>query len=104
MKLSDLTPLDEVIEEHRQDPEFAASWDRGAFAREVAVRIIAYRAERGMTQTGLAKAVGLNQPVIARLESGEHVPSLGTLAKVSRVTGLQFHLDVAHGAVALAAA
>jgi hypothetical protein len=33
MKLSDLKPLDQAVEEHRQDPEFRA-WDRIAFARD----------------------------------------------------------------------
>lgn len=103
--MSDLIPLDDVIEDHkRRDPAFAKEWDRTAFAREVSYRIIAYRTENGMTQTDLAKAVGMTQSVIARLESGEHAPSLATLAKVSRGTGLTFHVDVTLSAVELAAA
>lgn len=105
MKMSDLIPLDGVVEEHkRQDPAFAAEWDRNAFAREVSYRVIGYRTQHRMTQTDLAKAVGMTQSVIARLESGEHAPSLATLAKISRGTGMVFHVDVADGAVELAAA
>ena len=102
MKLSDMTPLDEVIEEHRTDPEFREMWDKAAFAREVAVRIVAYRTENELTQTQLAKIVGLKQPAIARLEVGEQPPSLTTLAKLSATTGLEFRVEVSHGAVALA--
>lgn len=43
MKLSEMKSLDQVVEEHRQDPEFREEWDRLAFAREVANRIVAYR-------------------------------------------------------------
>lgn len=102
MKLTDLTPLDEVIAEHRANPEFRREWDRGAFAREVAIRIARYRGERSLTQTQLAKAIGTTQSVIARLESGDRPPSLPTLAKITATTGIEFHLDVRHGDILLA--
>jgi DNA-binding XRE family transcriptional regulator len=102
MKLTDLAPLEEVIDEHRRDPEFRRDWDRGAFAREVAVRILRYRSEHELTQSRLATVIGTTQSVIARLETGEHAPSLQTLAKVSAATGIEFHLDVAQGEVILA--
>ncbi len=101
MKLTDLTSLDEVIAEHRSDPEFRRQWDRGAFAREVAVRIVRYRTERALTQSRLAAVIGTTQSVVARLETGEHAPSLQTLAKVSATTGIEFHLDVSQGDVVL---
>jgi hypothetical protein len=63
MKLSELPALGEVIDRQREDPEFREEWDRSAFAREVAIRIIRYRADRGLTQTQLAQAVGMLQPV-----------------------------------------
>ncbi len=97
-----MTPLDEVIEGHRQDAEFREAWDKTAFAQEVAIRIVKYRTDNGLTQTELARIVGLKQPAIARLEIGEQPPSLATLAKLSATTGLEFHVEVSHGAVALA--
>lgn len=102
MKLADLTSLDEVIDEHRSNPEFRREWDRGAFAREVAIRIARYRAEESRTQAQLAEVIGTTQSVVARLESGEQPPSLQTLAKISAATGMEFHLDVTHGDIVLA--
>jgi ribosome-binding protein aMBF1 (putative translation factor) len=104
MKLSDLKPLDQVIEEHCEDPEFRAEWDRLAFARDVANRIVQYRTRRGLSQRALAAAVGLAQPQIARIEGAEHQPSLETLAKLTRATGLEFHFEIAHGNVGLVSA
>lgn len=102
MKLSDLKSIDQIIAERQaSDPEFAEEWDRTAFARQVAITIARYRADRGMTQRDLAEATGLKQPAIARLELGEGVPSLATLAKLSRATGLEFQVDVAQGEVEL---
>jgi transcriptional regulator with XRE-family HTH domain len=105
MKLSDLKTIDQIVEERRQKkPKFAAEWDRTAFAREVAIAVIRYRAERNLTQQELADATGFKQPAIARLEVGEKPPSLSTLAKLSKATGLRFHLEIAHGDVAVPAA
>ena len=104
MKLSELKPLDQVIEEHHEDPEFRAEWDRTAFAREVANRVVQYRTEHGLSQRRLAAMVGLLQPQIARLERAEHQPSFDTLAKLTRATSLEFRFEVAHGSVELISA
>ena len=48
MKLTELKTADQVLDERRQDPEFAAEWDRTAFARDVATRVARYRAEHGL--------------------------------------------------------
>jgi ribosome-binding protein aMBF1 (putative translation factor) len=104
MKMSDLKSFDQVIAEHRHDPDFRAEWDRTAFAREVANRVIQYRSDKGLSQRELAAIVGLVQPQIARLEKAEHQPSFETLVKLSRATGLEFHFDVARGNVELTSA
>lgn len=104
MKLSEMKSLDQVVEEHRQDPDFRAEWDRTAFAREVANRVIQYRAERNLTQRQLAAIVDLVQPQIARLEKAEHQPAFETLVKLTRATGLEFHFDVSHGTIELTSA
>lgn len=58
MKLSDLKPVDEVIEERREnDPEFRDEWDRTAFAREVALAVVKFRTERDLSPRGLAEPV-----------------------------------------------
>jgi ribosome-binding protein aMBF1 (putative translation factor) len=101
MRLSDLKSLDQVIEDHRGDHEFRAEWDRLAFAREVANRVVAFRTERKLSQRDLARLVGLVQPAIARLEKAEHQPSFDTLARLTRATGLNFRFEVANGAVEL---
>jgi|SRR5215217_7748427 len=104
MKLSGMIPLDEEIGRARQaNPEFRAIWDAQAFAREVAHRVISYRTEHGLTQDQLGKLIGISQPAVATLENGEEPPTLKTLAKVSAATELEFHLDISHGQVLVAA-
>ncbi|MFV2018923.1 helix-turn-helix domain-containing protein [Micromonospora sp. LOL_023] len=104
MKLSDLKSAARVNAEQSQDPEFRAEWNRAAFAHDVALRILRYRDEQGLTQTALARKVGMTQSVIARLESGDQPPSIPTLAKLSKGTGMDFNIRVSSGTVEVMAA
>ena len=77
MKLSDLPTHEQVLAEHLDaDPEYRREWERTALARAVAVKVIAYRAEHGLSQTALAKRLKMTQPAVARLESGGAQPSV----------------------------
>lgn len=78
-----------------------AGWDRTGFAAQVANRLIAYRAEQGLTQVELARRVGMVQSVVARLERGEQPPSLATMAKLARRLDLEFTVTITPTAVAL---
>jgi transcriptional regulator with XRE-family HTH domain len=89
MKREDLIPFEQLLEEHLRDPEFRAEWERLAPARVVANRLILYRAEHGLTQTALGRLLGTPQSAIARLEIGEHIPTLPKLLKLSNVLGLE---------------
>jgi DNA-binding XRE family transcriptional regulator len=76
------------------DPEFAAEWERLALARMVAARLIAYRSENGLPQRELAKRLGVSQPRVVELESGEKNPQIETLVKIAATTGIEFAFDV----------
>lgn len=76
------------------DPEFAAEWERLALARMVAARLIAYRSENGLSQRELAKRLGVSQPRVVELESGEKNPQIETLMKIAATTGIEFAFDV----------
>ena len=48
------------------------------------MKIKRLRAAREMTQAVLAKKAGLTQVHVARLESGKHDPTLGTLQRLAK--------------------
>ena len=79
----------------RGDPAFRTYWERTALARAVAIRLVQYRVEQHLTQTELARWLEMRQPVIARLEAGEHNPSMETLLRLSNVLGMEFLIHVA---------
>ena len=69
----------EVLAEELQDEEFRAIWEAQAPARALAIRLVGYRMDHGMTQTELARRIGIRQPALARMEAGEHMPTINTL-------------------------
>lgn len=103
MKLDELKTAEELHQESMDDPDYRAEWERTQLAHEVALRVLQYRVENKMTQTQLAALLGMRQPHIARLEAGDHEPSLATLSRLARVLGLEFHIDITPGMLALTA-
>lgn len=77
------------------DPEFAEEWERLALARHVAVELIRYRSENGLSQRALAEQLGVSQPRVVELESGEKNPRFETLAHIVGVTGIEFAISLA---------
>jgi ribosome-binding protein aMBF1 (putative translation factor) len=70
------------IEEHLKDPRVKEAYD--ALEEEFALvrQLIDLRQKRGLSQQALAKRAGMQQPAIARLESGRST-SLGMLKRVA---------------------
>lgn len=94
-----LVPGEEVLARELEDPDFRAEWERTAFARSVALRIVSYRAEHGLSQAALARLLGIAQSGVARLEAGEHTPTLKTMRRLARVleTSLLVQVDPTGG-------
>lgn len=93
-KLSDLATATQIAAEELTDPEIRREHERTALAHAVAMRVIGYRATHGLSQTALARRLGMHQPAIARLEAGDHEPSLATLARLAARLGIEFHIDI----------
>jgi len=89
---------DLLTAETAADPEFAEEWERLAVARVVATELVRYRSHHGLSQRALAAQLGVSQPRVVELESGEKNPTFDTLVKIAAVTGSEFAIDIApHG-------
>ena len=93
-KVSELRTAGQIAAEELADPEIRREHERVALAHAVAIRVVGYRVEHGLSQTGLARLLGMHQPAVARLEAGEHEPSLATLSRLARILGVEFHIDI----------
>jgi len=96
-----LTAASDVLAKLRTDKEFDRAWQESSFARQVAICVLQYRADHGLTQLDLAKKLRMQQPAIARLEVGEHSPSLITLHRLASRLRLHFEVDVSRDGVKL---
>jgi ribosome-binding protein aMBF1 (putative translation factor) len=103
MNMSDMKSAEQILAGQLKDPTFREEWNRTELARTVATRVVEYRAQRGLSQAALARELGVSQPLIARLERGEHEPTFATLVRLSRHLGLEFHIDIKSGSLQLTA-
>jgi ribosome-binding protein aMBF1 (putative translation factor) len=78
-----------VTRMRRESPDFGLEYDRLRALDAVIVPIILARKARGWSQRDLARAAGVQQPVIARLEVGDTQPTLGTLQKLGAALDLR---------------
>ncbi len=94
VKLSDLPTAAEVREQDMRDLDYRREYERTKLSNDVAIKVLRYRTEHGLSQRDLARMIGMQQPHVARLESGDHEPSLSTLARLSSALGLDFSVDI----------
>jgi len=94
MKLSDMKTSEQVLAEELRDPEFQREWDRTAVARAVALKVLIYRTDHELSQRALAKQLDMTQPQLARLEAGEHNPTIDTLARLAQTLDIEFAIDI----------
>jgi ribosome-binding protein aMBF1 (putative translation factor) len=83
-----------VARELNRDDVFRAEWEKTELARVVAAQVIGYRTDHALSQRKLAAKLGIKQPQVARLESGEQNPAIETLIMLSSKLGIEFMIDI----------
>lgn len=85
---------EDVLAEDLRDPRFRAQWEKTALARWLAVEIAHYRAEHDLSQRQLADLLGVHQSDVARMEGGEHTPTLDRLIRVCKGLDIELMIDI----------
>lgn len=75
-----------------KEPGFKEGYDALAPEFAVASLLIEARTKAKLSQTELAKKMGTSQSTIARLESGAAKPSLSTLERFAKATGMRMRV------------
>lgn len=52
------------------------------------IALKSYRARAKLTQAELARRLSISQPTYCDIENGRHLPSVETLKRITKVTGL----------------
>jgi transcriptional regulator with XRE-family HTH domain len=97
MKLSELRTADEIHDQAMRDLDYRREYERTKLANDVAIKVISWRARHGLSQAELARKLGWRQPNVARLEAGDHEPTIATLSRLAEVLGLDFSVEVKRG-------
>lgn len=81
---------DYVKERKARDAAFSAAREELRPQYEFRKALIGARIAAGLTQRQLAERMGTSQSAIARLESGNQMPTLDTLYRLAMVMGVDF--------------
>lgn len=101
--LDELTTTQVHEHEMATSPEYRAEYERTRFAADVAGLVIKYRSDHRLTQRALGELLGMHQTAVARIEAGEHEPSIATLRKLADVLGISVEIAPARLVVRAAA-
>ena len=80
-------PFEEFKARLLADPAVKAEYDALAPEFEISVELLRARLRAGLSQADLAMRMGTSQSAIARLESGQTLPSTKTLLRFAEATG-----------------
>ena len=83
--------LDEVL---AGDPAYREHSYAQILARAFGLAVFKHRTEQGLTQIALGRLLGIPQSQVARIEDGEHTPSLPTMLRVCDRLGLELTLTI----------
>jgi ribosome-binding protein aMBF1 (putative translation factor) len=85
-------PLEEFTARILANPKVKVEYDALAPEFEISAELIRARRRAGLSQAELAVRMGTSQSAIARLESGQTLPSTKTLLRFAKATGSKVHL------------
>jgi transcriptional regulator with XRE-family HTH domain len=83
------TSLRNLKKRWMKEPGFKEGYDALEAEFTVASMLIEARTRAKLSQAALAKKMGTSQSTIARLESGASKPSLSTLERFAKATGMK---------------
>jgi transcriptional regulator with XRE-family HTH domain len=101
VRLSNHRTAAEVRASDMHDPAYRREYERTRLANDVAIKVLQHRLAHGLSQTELAALLNMRQPNIARLEAGEHAPTIETHSRLADVLKLDFSVDVKPGVLRL---
>jgi ribosome-binding protein aMBF1 (putative translation factor) len=85
-------PFEKVKARLLANPKVKAEYDALAPEFEIAAELLRARLRAGLSQAELAARMGTGQSTIARLESGQTLPSTKTLLRYAEATGSKFRV------------
>jgi len=88
--------LNTILSKELKKDDFKILFDEHRFYLQIARLISELRQKAGLSQTEVAKIASVSQPMIARLERGDHqrTPTFDTIYKILNVLGYELSLSI----------
>jgi DNA-binding XRE family transcriptional regulator len=88
--------LNDILAKELKNDAFRMVFDEHRFHLQIARLVSDLRSRAGISQAELAKKAKVSQPMIARLEKGDHrrTPTFDTIYKILKVLGYSMSIDV----------
>ncbi len=83
-----------VFQKYKKDKEYQRYYKEAGDLLDIALQISKTRKKKSITQVQLAKKTGMPQSQIARIESGNHNITIGTLNRVATALDLTVRVGV----------
>ncbi|GGB80569.1 helix-turn-helix domain-containing protein [Glycocaulis alkaliphilus] len=87
-----MTRVNRLHENWASDPAYTEAYDSMADEFAVAHALIEARTRAGLSQAELAERMETSQSVIARMESGRHLPSTRSLQRYAHAVGARLNI------------
>lgn len=84
--------FDRYLNEQMKNPDFKKEWDENEARHQLMMMVLRARNEEQLTQSELAERTGLRQSNISRIEKGQSMPSIATLAKIAQGLGKRLEI------------
>jgi DNA-binding XRE family transcriptional regulator len=86
--------LDEYLAEQMKNPEFRALYEDGHARDRLLDALVQARKDAGLTQTEVARRLGVRQPTVSKFEAEGSDPQLSTIQRYARALGKVIRVDV----------
>ncbi len=88
--------LDDILTRELKNNDFKLLFEEHKFYLQIAHLISDLREKTGLSQSDLAKKASVSQPMIARLEKGDHqrTPTFDTIYKILKALGYEMSINV----------
>jgi DNA-binding XRE family transcriptional regulator len=84
--------VEKIVKDERKDQQFDLEYKKIRQEYILIAKLIEARKEKNITQKELAKATGVSQQAISRLELEKHIPKMDTFIKI--LDGLDLELTI----------
>jgi HTH-type transcriptional regulator / antitoxin HipB len=91
--MKEIDDFDRHLAEAHPTPEARAGYEETLRTVRFGYALGAVREQRGLTQQALADRIGVKRTAIARLERGDHAPTMTTLLKLVQALDAKLVID-----------